>query len=229
MGVTLMNEGLLERVWEYREETLYPHLFGDIARGIFVIPHEMFFNTFAQTDVDPRWLHYGVFEYAPKHDRSSWVYVTSGMSTPWEADEANPGALSGLGCEFVLESSTQGDWAIRRLWQLMAYQILLCHGRYPGREPLGVFDRFPLRSPIWDSESDIQSLMIAPGDPMIGTQQLESGSFELLRVVGIADPEAVYARLHGGDALVQRLLTAAAFPVTDPTRQSLALGNDPSQ
>jgi hypothetical protein len=66
---------------------------------------------------DSRWLHSGVFEYAPKHDCSSWVYVTSGMSTPWEDDEANRGAVSGLGCEFVLESSTQGDWAIRSCLQ----------------------------------------------------------------------------------------------------------------
>jgi Suppressor of fused protein (SUFU) len=227
--VTLSIEGFLERVWEYREETLFPRLFGNTSRGIFVIPHDMFIKTFAQTDVDPRWLHYGVFEYAPKHDRSSWVYVTSGMSTPWEAEEANPDAVSGLGCEFVLESSSQGDWAIRRLWQLMGYQILLGHGRYPGREPLGIFDRLPLRSPIWDRESEIQSLMIAPGDPLMGTQQLESGSFELLRVVGITDSEAAYARAQGGDVLVQRLLAAAAIPVTDPTRQSLILGNDPPQ
>jgi hypothetical protein len=31
-----MDEGLLERVWEYREDTLYPRLFGSVSRGIFV-------------------------------------------------------------------------------------------------------------------------------------------------------------------------------------------------
>jgi hypothetical protein len=220
-----VDEGLLERVWKYREETLYRRLFGDVVRGIFVIPYEMFAKTFSQTDVDPRWLHYGAFEYAPTSARSSWLYVTSGMSTPWEAEEAAPSAVSGLGCEFIFESSVQGDWAIRRLLQLMAYQVLLCHGRYPGRDPLGVFDRLPLRGPIWDGESDVQFLMVAPPDSSTGTQQLESGSFELQPVVGLTDAEAAFARVQGGEALLERLWAAGAFPVTDPHRRSVSLGN----
>lgn len=220
-----MDEGLLERVWEYREAALYPRLFGSVSRGIFVIPYDLFAKTFGQADVDPRWLHYGVFEYAPTPGRSSWVYATSGMSTPWEAEDADPSAASGLGCEFIFESSVQGDWAIRRLWQLMAYQMLLCHNRYPGRDPLGLFDRLPLRSPIWDQESEVQILMLAPAESSLRTQQVEAGSFELLRVVGITDAEAAFARVHGGDSLLKSLQSGSAFPVTDPTRGSVDLGN----
>lgn len=66
-----MDERFLERVWEYREATLYPRLFGGVSRGIFVVPYDMFAKTFGQTNVDPRWLHYGIFEYAPTSDRSS--------------------------------------------------------------------------------------------------------------------------------------------------------------
>jgi hypothetical protein len=219
-----VEQSFLERVWEYREETLYARLFGTVSRGIFAIPYEMFARTFRQADVDPRWLHYGVFEYPPMPGRHSWVYATSGLSTPWEAQEAGENLVSGLGCEFVLESSVQGDWAIRRLLQVMAYQILLCHDRYPGREALGVFDRIPLRSPIWDGESDLQFLIIAPADPSIGTQKLESGQFELIRVVGITEAEAAFARAKSGDALMERLRAAEAFPVTDPTRRSVYLG-----
>lgn len=220
-----MDKGLLECVWEYREETLYRRLFGDVARGIFVIPYEMFAKTFSQTDVDPRWLHYGAFEYAPTSARPSWLYVTSGMSTPWEAKKADPSAVSGLGCEFIFESSVQGDWAIRRLLQLMAYQVLLCHGRYPGRDPIGVFDRLPLRGPICDGESDVQFLMVAPPNSSTGTQQFESGSFELQPIVGLTDAEAAFARVRGGEALLERLCAAAAFPVTDPRRRSVSLGD----
>lgn len=122
------------------------------------------------------------------------------MSTPWEEQDPHPSAVSGLGCEFIFESTVPGDWAIRRLWQLMAYQVLLYHGRYPGREPLGPFDRLPLRSPIWDKESAIEFLMLTPTDPAFGTQKLESGSFELLRVVGITEKEAAYGRANGGGA-----------------------------
>lgn len=223
-----MDDGLFERVWEYREETLYPQLFGDARRGIFVIPHELFAKTFGQPDIDPRCLHYGVFEYAPASSRSSWLYVTSGMSTPWDAEAGESSAVSGLGYEFVFESDVQGDWAIRRIWQLMAYQILLSHGRYPGREPLGVFDRLPLRSPIWSEDSDLQYLMIAPADPSTGSQRLESGSFDLWRIVGITEAEAAFARAHGGDALLAQLHTAGAFPVTDPARPTVPLRNQGS-
>src|SRR6476660_3928465 len=73
-----------ERVWEYREESLYPALFGSGKRGIFPIQAEMLTGTFKQESFDPRWLHYGVFEFAPAADRDSWLYVTSGMSNDWE-------------------------------------------------------------------------------------------------------------------------------------------------
>lgn len=222
-----MDEGFLERVWEYREATLFPRLFGGVSRGIFVVPYDMFATTFGQTDVDPRWLHYGIFEYAPTSDRSSWIYVTSGMSTPWEAQDPDPSTVSGLGCEFIFESTVPGDWAIRRLWQLMAYQVLLYHGRYPGREPLGSFNRLPLRSPIWDKESAIEFLMLTPTDPALGTQKLDSGSFELLRVVGITKKEAAYGRANGGAALLESLRSGLAFPVTDPTRGSVDLSDWP--
>ncbi|MGB7740870.1 MAG: suppressor of fused domain protein [Steroidobacteraceae bacterium] len=218
-----MDETLLERVWEYRDETLYPALFGSAVRGIFVIPYDLFATKFSQADVDPRWLHYGVLEYAPTSQRASWVYVTSGMSTPWEAEDADSEADSGLGCEFVLESTVQGDRAIRRLWQLMAYQILLCHDRYPGHAPLAAFDRLPLRSPVWDKESNIQTLMLAPLEASRGTQRLESGCFDLVQVVGITEAEAAFARAHDGASLLERLRTEGAYPVTNPARDSVRL------
>ena len=150
------------------------------------------------------------------------------MTLPWESEEADPSAVSCLGCEFIFESSVQGDWAVRRLWQLMAYQMLLFHGRYPGREPLTTFDRLPLRSAIWDSDSEIEFLMLAPADASSGTHKFESGSFELLRVVGITEKEASFARSNGGDALLEFLRGQSAFPVTDPTRCSVDLSQPPS-
>ena len=58
-----------ERVWEYREEVLYPSLFGHKSRGIFPIQAEMLTGLFKQETFDPRWLHYGVFEFAPTSTR----------------------------------------------------------------------------------------------------------------------------------------------------------------
>lgn len=218
-----MGESLLERVWQHREESLYPSLFGGVSRGIFVVPLDSFSTTFGQADIDPRWLHYGVFEFAPTPSRASWVYVTSGMSTPWDSVDGESDSTSGLGCEFLFESNVQGDWAVRRLWHLMAFQILLCHGRYPGRESLSVFDRVPLHSPISFDESAIQILMLAPAEEPLRTQQLESGEFWFLRVVGITDEEAAFARATDGARLLDELRGQGAFPVTNPKRMSIRL------
>jgi hypothetical protein len=61
----------LEDVWRIREEEVYPALFGPRVRGIFPLQREMFTGQFGQSKVDPRWLHYGVFEFAPTETRHS--------------------------------------------------------------------------------------------------------------------------------------------------------------
>lgn len=71
----------LEEVWRIREEDAFPALFGQRFRGIFPLQMEMFAQQFGQSEIDPRWLHYGVFEFAPTNSRGSWLYVTSGHST----------------------------------------------------------------------------------------------------------------------------------------------------
>jgi len=141
------------RVWAYREKVLYPSLFGHNSRGIFPIQAEMLLDLFKQKTFDPRWLHYGVFEFAPAPTRNSWLYVTSGMSNDWDAGQPDPTTPSGLGCEFIFETPQQAEWAILRLLHLMTFQILLCHGRYPGRQPMSDFDRVPLRGPICFEDS----------------------------------------------------------------------------
>jgi hypothetical protein len=210
-----------ERVWEHREEILYPSLFGNTRRGIFPIHAEIFTGMFKQGSFDPRWLHYGVFEFAPTSARSSWLYVTSGMSNDWEAESPDATTPSGLGCEFVFETTQQSEWAILRLLHLMAFQVLLCHGRYPGREPLSDFDRIPLRGSIRPERSSLSYLMLGPPIGFSREAQLESGAFEFYQVVGISDAEATYARSHNGQALLELLTTHGYFPVTDPDRSEI--------
>ena len=62
----------LEEVWRIREEEVYPRLFGRASRGIFVLDRDTF-EAFGVTDLDPRWLSYGVFEFAPTESRRSWL------------------------------------------------------------------------------------------------------------------------------------------------------------
>ena len=211
-----------EQVWEHREETLYPSLFGQIRRGTFPIQAEMFTGLFKQETIDPRWLHSGVIEFAPIPARNSWLYGTSGMSNDWEADRLDPATPSGLGCEFVLESPQQAEWPITRLLHVMCFQILLCHGRYRDRTRLADFDRIPLRGPIGPTPSALTRLMLAPPSGFPRVAELQSGDFDFYQLVGISDEEATFARTHGGPALLKLLSAHGYFPITDPDRDDLA-------
>lgn len=215
-----------KRVWTHREEVLYPSLFGASSKGIFPIQAEMLTGIFKQESFDPRWLHCGVFEFSPTPARDSWLYVTSGMSNDWEADRPDLSKPSGLGCEFIFETSQQSPWAILRLLHLMTFQILLCHDRYPGSDPLSDFDRIPLRAPIRPGHSILTHLMLAPPSRFPREMQLESGTFDFYQVVGITEAEAAYARANDGPALLKLLVSHGYFPVTDPDRTEVTMSED---
>jgi hypothetical protein len=183
----------------------------------------MITGLFQQESLDARWLNHGVIEFAPTGTRDSWLYVTSGMSNDWEADALDPTTPSGLGCEFIFETTRQAKWAIVRLLHFMTLQILLCHGRYPGRDPMGDFDRVPLRGSISPEPSVLTHLMLAPAGRSIQEAKLESGPFTFYHVVGISEAEAAFARSHGGEALLNLLVAHGYFPVTDPTRNELVI------
>lgn len=72
----------LERVWAHREEVLYPEFFGPLAPSIAPLSGELFHEMFKQESVDPRWLHVGVMTAPPTAQRTTWIYVTSGLSNP---------------------------------------------------------------------------------------------------------------------------------------------------
>ncbi len=207
-----------ERAWAFREEVVYRDLFGDTGPGIFVLDPSIFVDTFKQESFDPRWLFSGVFESPPNDRHSSWLYVSSGLSNPWEDDAPDPTGVSGLGCELVLESVARGEWAIRRVQHLVAFQTLLACGRYPGRGLLDVHDRIPLRAPITPEPSELTWLFVAEPEGYPASAQLPSGRVDFLHVVGITEAEARLARERGGGELVELLRRAGALPVTDPAR-----------
>jgi hypothetical protein len=214
----------LEAVWEDREENVYPSLFGEESRGIFALSGEIFAGVFGQSRVDPRWLHHGVLEYAPSKTRPTWLHVTSGTSNPWEQEPADyyPEAYSGVGTELVLETQEQSDWAIDCLRKLLAYNILLAHGRFGDAEPLDYGHRVPLGGPInWDPTSPIRFIVIAEPSNFPSSFQLASGQADILEIVGITEAERDYAKAEGSGALITRLKDRDCFPVTNPTRDSV--------
>jgi hypothetical protein len=51
-AVNQEGEDWFTRVWEYREEVLYPSLLGSESRGIFPISGQMLTETFKQESLD---------------------------------------------------------------------------------------------------------------------------------------------------------------------------------
>lgn len=210
-----------EQSWAVREEKVYKTLFGDTGPGIFLVDFDLFSSGFHQSEVDPRWLHDGIFECAPNDWRKSWLYVSSGLSNPWEQDAACPGEVSGLGCEFILECGNQSRWALLLLRRMVAFQRLLSVGRFPGKDLLRLWDRIPLRGPIDGGSSALTWVLLTPSAELGDAPQLPSGRFQLLRFVGISEDEAEYARTSGGDKLLHLLIERSAAPATEPSRTSV--------
>jgi hypothetical protein len=214
----------LEEVWRIREEDIYPSLFGPAAAGIYPLSQELFSQRFRQTDVDPRWLFCGVFQFPPTPARTSWLYVTSGHSNPWdqEPDAYNPTAESGFGVEFVFLSSEQGDWAIQTLQNMLAFDLLLGAGRFPNAGPLALGNRVPLHAPInGDPACAIRNLVLTEPEGIADGFSLPSGRVLLAAFTGISDAERDFAKTNGSAALIGRLRAAGCHPVTNPRRKSL--------
>jgi hypothetical protein len=212
------------RAGRYREEVLYPPLFGPAYSRAFPIPEDIVSGLFKQESFKAHWLQQAVIEFAPTKPRPSWLYATSGLSDAWEAESPNPMTPAGLGCEFVLETRTQSPWAIVRLQQIMTFQVLIAQGRFPDRKPLDDFDRVPLRAPVGPEPSALTWLMLAPPTGFPRKVRLQSGFFNFFQVVGISEAEAAYARAEGGEELWKLLQVYGFFPVTDPNRPSVLTG-----
>ena len=106
---------------------------------------------------------------------------------------------------------------------MVAFQLCLAHGRFPGKPALGLWDRIPLRAPIDSKLSLLTLLLVAPATGYEGIHQIPSGQFEFLNFVGITEDEADVARTQGGDVLYERLLERNAAPMTQPERTSVLL------
>lgn len=189
----------LEESWEEREDKVYKDIFGDTGPGIFPLSHEVFDRLNAK-DVDPRWLTHGVFKCPPTSRRSTWAYVTSGMSNPWETEE--PEEYSGLGVEFLLETESEETWAIEVLQTLMAYNLMLATGQMGSFAPLDYGDRVPLAL----SES-IKTMMFTYPLNFPHTFFTKSGNVDLLQVVGITPSELETAKQTSSEHLREKLIS----------------------
>jgi hypothetical protein len=214
----------LEEVWRIREEDIYPAMFGRQQRGIFTLDQEFFEHRLNQTDIDPRWLFYGVIEFAPTPTRPSWLYVTSGHSNPWddEPEHYDVANASGAGVELTFATSEQGDWAIRVLQSLLAYDLLLRVGRFPGGKPLVPGSRVPLGGSMnGRAECLLRNIVVTEAEGFADSFQLPSGQAQFFGTTAITDAELAEARQTSSAELVARLRAAGYHPVNIPARPSL--------
>ncbi|WP_370241959.1 suppressor of fused domain protein [Marisediminitalea sp.] len=204
---------LLEDAWEEREEVVYPEVFGDTGPGIYPLSNDVFEQLDAQS-VDPRWLTHGVFQSPPNDTRNTWVYVTSGMSNPWESDE--PQDYSGFGVEFVLETEQASTWAINVLHTLMAYNLMLASGQMGEPGLLDYGDRIPFAL-----SDDIAVMVIAPTFQLPENIDIKSGRVDFLQIVGVTEAELTHAQETSSEALIEMLIEETGGLITAKQRKSV--------
>ncbi len=204
---------LLEDAWEEREEVVYPEVFGDTGPGIYPLSNDVFEQLDAQS-VDPRWLTHGVFQSPPNDTRNTWVYVTSGMSNPWESDE--PQDYSGFGVEFVLETEQASTWAINVLHTLMAYNLMLASGQMGEPGLLDYGDRIPFAL-----SDDIAAMVIAPPFQLPENTDIKSGRVDFLQIVGVTEAELTYAQETSSEALIEMLIEETGGLINAKQRKSV--------
>lgn len=202
---------ILDDAWAQREDEIYPALFGDMGEGIYPLSSELFEEQFNCLEIDSRWLSHGVFRCPPSPSHDTWLYVTSGMSNPWNNDE--PEEYSGLGMELLLETREDAPWAIPLLQSLLAFNLLLAAGKFGDKPVLGHGDRIP--QPI---APNIAGFILWSPSHFAEEFDLVSGRVELIQAMGITASELEYAKAHGSAALCERLSTSGIFPVSDAHR-----------
>lgn len=211
-----------EALWTDREDRVYRSLFGDLGAGIFTVGEKVY-ERYGK-EPHPGWLNHGVFACPPHDERESWLYVTSGLSNPWNLDEPgkDPSGFAGIGFELVVESSSESDWAVPLLHNLMAYELLVAVGTYQGAELFEYGNRIPLNDSITPSfESAIRWLLVEQPKHYPSSFDIEAGRVDLFHLVGATDPEVDLAREKDQDKLVTLLQEKGVYPLTNADRDSV--------
>ena len=211
-----------EAVWSDREDRAFKELFGDLGKGVYTAGPSAYQRYGKQPH--PGWLNHGVFACPPNVKRDAWLYVTSGLSNPWNLDQPgqDPSGFSGLGFELAIETPQPASWAVPLLHNLMAYELLVAVGTYADQDLLEYGNRVPLGGSITpEFDSAIRWLLVEPPKHYPASFQLASGRVDVFRLVGATDAEVELARQTDQDMLVALLQTGGAWQRTDAARASL--------
>ena len=211
-----------ENVWSDREDRVYRATFGDLGKGVYSAGPQVFARY--GKEPHPGWLNHGVFACPPNPQRASWLYVTSGLSNPWNLDRAgrDPSGFSGLGFELVIETPSAAEWAVALLHNLMAYELLVAVGTYADADLLEYGNRVPLGGSVTPAfDSQIRWLLVEPPRHYAPSFELAAGRVDFFHLVGATDAEVELARQNDQDVLVELLRQRGVWPLTDAARASL--------
>lgn len=206
-----MNQ-LFEESVRIRDCEKYTEIFDTDANFIFTLEPQDFLD-FGATEIDPRWLTFGVFKAAPNETRASWLFVSAGMSNPWSGVAAE---YSGFGVEFVLESTNDESWAVAALRTLIAYNILVASGFFENQKMLNYGDRVALT--LLPNITHFIGVYPSHYPAVI---DLPSGKVNLIHFIGITRNEFEFSRRQGSSLLEGRLKTLGVYPITDPHRSGI--------
>lgn len=206
-----------EDTWRYREKVLYPqYVGGDAGGSIITIPYEAFARMgFAK--VDPRWLHCGVLAFPPTAKRSSFTFVTSGLSNAWDDDQPEPKSVSGLGIELRIDNASEEHWLKDVMLRLSATQLLIGVGRLSGARLLGDGDMVRVGADTFGERSAMTALLATK----VASLQLPSGMFEIIQLFAITDAEREFAATHGSDSILAALRESTTYPINDVMRRTV--------
>lgn len=211
-----------EALWTDREDRVYRSLFGDLGPGVYTA-REKVYERYGK-DPHPGWLNHGVFACPPHEERDSWIYVTSGLSNPWNLDKPGKDAsgFAGLGFELVVESTNEADWAVPLLHNLMAYELLVAIGSYQDAELFEYGNRIPLNDSITPSfDSQIRWLLVDQPKHYPSSFDIAAGRVDFFQLVGATDSEVEVARNQDQDKLLELLKAKGVYPRTDADRPSV--------
>ena len=131
----------------------------------------------AEPNLFMNWAGGGIYQYPPHGNRSSWHYVTSGLSQPHIDDDAIPQPIidedgrhySGYGIELVISTIEKVMWAPHVLINLVRYilfqknsQIILPGDRIPCHGPLVLDTVTPLNFLVGTTSNEYETEILLP-------------------------------------------------------------------
>ena len=129
-----------KRCGGYAKKRSIPLSLGGAFGEFFRCKWGCFTGQFGQSKVDPRSAWPRRVRVRPRRNAAFVVVRSSGHSNPMGAigRRIRSRWQSGAGAEFTLATTEAGDWAIRMLQSMLAFDILLRAGRFPGKQHLGL-------------------------------------------------------------------------------------------